>query len=519
MPWKSPAPTRTGARASVSLLLLAVALSGGCALGPRPPAPTPGPQAREPVPVPSQPPEIPREFRGVWIATVGNMDWPSRPGLTVEEQKGELGALLDRAAQLHLNGIVLQVRPAADALYRSTIEPWSPVLTGTMGRAPAGGFDPLAYAVAQAHARGMELHAWFNPYRAGFRDGRWSASPDHVTRAHPEMVRAYGPYYWLDPGDPAVRAYTVRVITDVVRRYDIDGVHLDDYFYPYQERDASGAVIPFPDDATFDAYRLAGGGLARADWRRETVNTLVRQLYEAIHLTKPWVKFGVSPFGIYKDGQPAPGLDAYATLYADSKKWLNSGWVDYFAPQLYWLSESRQPYAPMLAWWVGENARARHIWPGNVTSNVGSVAGWTVEELLQQITLTRQQRGAEGNIHFSARILRGPSRAADALAESYTEPALVPASPWLGSRAPAAPQVDILDGGNGASIRLAPGDGVPVRFWTIRIYDGTQWLTDVIDGVARSYLLPEGLERPFYVVVTGISRTGVEGPVMSVRTP
>lgn len=522
---KHPPPMRAGARSrggarAVHWLALASAsaLAAGCALGQPPAAPTP--EGRAPVPVPSRPPELQREFRGIWIATVGNLDWPSRSGLSADEQKRELIALLDRAAQLHLNAIVFQVRPAADALYRSAVEPWSPVLTGTMGRAPDGDFDPLALAIAEAHARGMELHAWFNPYRAGFRNGSWSASPDHITRTHPEMVRTYGSYYWLDPGDPAVRAYTIRVITDVVRRYDVDGVHLDDYFYPYQEKDASGAVIPFPDDETYGAYQMAGGALARADWRRENVNTLIRQLYAAVHLTKPWVQFGISPFGIYRDGQPAPGLDAYATLYADSKKWLNSGWVDYFAPQLYWLSDSRQAYAPMLAWWVSENAHARHVWPGNFTSRVGSTAGWTVDELLRQIELTRQQKGATGNIHFSARILRGAGGVAEALGTAaYSELALVPASPWLGPREPAAPAVDLYDLGTSARIRITRGDATPVRFWTVRCYDGTRWFSDVIDGAATSYRLPEGLERPFYVVVNGISRTGVEGATMSVRTP
>ncbi len=525
MPWKPCVPPRDGffartrGRRALGAAAL-VALAGGCAMNGRPATPTAPTEVRTPVPVPSQPPEIEREFRGIWVATVGNMDWPSRPGLPVEAQKRELIALLDRAAQLHLNGVVFQVRPAADALYRSTIEPWSPVLTGTMGQAPEGGFDPLAFAVAQAHARGMELHAWFNPYRAGFRNGSWTASGDHITRTHPELVRTYGSYYWLDPGDPAVRAYTIRVITDVVRRYDVDGVHLDDYFYPYVERDGRGAAIPFPDDRTYGDYRMTGGTLGVADWRRENVNTLIHQLYEAIHTTKPWVKFGVSPFGIWRDGQPAPGMDAYAELYADSRKWLNSGWVDYFAPQLYWLSESRQPYAPMLAWWVGENARGRHIWPGNFTSRVGSTSGWTVEEILAQVTATRTQRGAGGNIHFSAAMLRGTSPVAQALATGpYAEPALVPASPWLGTRAPAAPAVDILDAGTSASIRITPGDATPVRFWTVRCYDGTRWLTDVIDGAARTYTLPGGLERPFWVVVTGIGRTGVEGPVMSARTP
>ncbi len=490
--------------------VLALTLVAACA--PPPPPTAPEPVVTPPVMLPSAPPEIRREFRGVWVATVGNMDWPSRPGLSVDAMKAELLAIMDAAVQTHLNAVVLQVRPACDALYSSSIEPWSAVLSGTMGQAPAGGFDPLAFAVAAAHARGLELHAWFNPYRAGFVRSGWVPSEGHVARAHPEMVRRYGSYYWLDPGDPKVRAYTLSVIRDVVRRYDIDGVHLDDYFYPYLERDGGGRIIPFPDDDSYDAYRLAGGTLARADWRRENVNKLVQDIDGAVHALKPWVKFGISPFGLYRDGVPAPGLSAYDELFADSKKWLNNGWVDYFSPQLYWLSSSRQAYGPVLQWWVSENEHQRHIWPGNFTSMVGRGDGWSVDELVHQIELTRAQRGADGNIHFSAAILRGSSPLLSALQDLYAAPALVPASPWLGARRPAAPLLELVDGPAGdASLRITPGDATPVRFWTIRYYDGTDWYTAIIDGAARRYALPQGLERPFWVVVAGVSRTGMEG--------
>ncbi len=209
-------------------------------------------------------PPIPRELRAVWIATVDNMDWPSRGGLPAEEQQRELLAILDKCVQLRMNAIVLQVRPAADALYRSEIEPWSEVLSGEMGRAPEPYYDPLAFAIAEAHKSGLELHAWINPYRARYSMTR-PASANHVSRTNPELVRKYGSYLWMDPGDPRVRDRTTRVVLDIVRRYDIDALHMDDYFYPYKESQR-GREIPFPDDATYARYRRGGGTMTREDW-------------------------------------------------------------------------------------------------------------------------------------------------------------------------------------------------------------------------------------------------------------
>ncbi|HEU5397235.1 MAG TPA: family 10 glycosylhydrolase, partial [Verrucomicrobiae bacterium] len=282
------------------------------------------------------PPPVPHEFRGAWISVVAtNQDWPSKPGLSAQEQKAELVALLDRAVQLHLNAIVFQVRPACDAVYASSIEPWSACLTGIQGNAPEPYYDPLAFAVAEAHKRGLELHAWFNPFRAWHFQSKSPVAPNHISRTHPELVRRYGSQLWLDPGDPEVRNYVDRVVLDVVKRYDIDGVQFDDYFYPYPEKDVEGRPLPFPDEATWKRYGLANG-FDLADWRRQNINQFVAKVYHDIKAAKPWVKFGISPFGIWRPENPAPirGMDAYATLYADSRRWLASGWVDYLAPQL-----------------------------------------------------------------------------------------------------------------------------------------------------------------------------------------
>ena len=259
-------------------------------------------------PVAVAPPAVPREFRGAWIAVVAsNQDWPSEPGLPVAQQKAELISLLDRAAQLHFNAIILQIRPSCDALYASPIEPWSERLTGTMGVAPQPFYDPLAFAIQEAHKRGLELHAWFNPFRALHPLSKSIVAPNHITRTHPEWIRDYGGQYWLDPGEPAVREYVLRVVMDVVRRYDVDGVTFDDYFYPYPVKNALGRKLDYPDDASWQKYGLRSG-LTRNDWRRQNVNQFVQSVYQSIKAAKPWVKFGISPFGIWRPGV-APGIN------------------------------------------------------------------------------------------------------------------------------------------------------------------------------------------------------------------
>jgi len=280
----------------------------------------PGRAAISFVPSSLTPPAAAREFRGVWVATVGNLDWPSKPGLSTAKQKAELLAILDRASSLKLNAVILQVRPACDALYASEFEPWSEVLSGKMGQAPQPLYDPLAFAVEETHNRGMELHAWFNPYRARQTTAKTPASPNHISRTHPELVRTYGSHLWLDPGEQAVQDHSINVILDVVKRYDIDGVHLDDYFYPYPEKGASHNAIDFPDDPSWRRYQRGGGQLNRDDWRRENVNQFIGRLYTEIKNTKPWVKFGVSPFGIWRPNNPpgTKGMDAFQELHADS---------------------------------------------------------------------------------------------------------------------------------------------------------------------------------------------------------
>jgi uncharacterized lipoprotein YddW (UPF0748 family) len=471
-----------------------------------------------------EPPAVAREFRALWVATVSNIDWPSKPGLTTWQQQAELIAILDKAVQLHMNAIVLQVRPATDALYDSKLEPWSEYLTGEMGRAPEPYYDPLAFAVTEAHKRGLELHAWFNPYRAHHPSAKSEISKDHLSYTRPDMVRTYGKHLWLDPGDTAVVRHSIAVLTDVVKRYDVDGIHLDDYFYPYKERDASGAVIDFPDSVTWKRYVRSGGTLSRDDWRRNNVNTFIRDLYKSIKATKPWVKFGISPFGMWRPGFPEQikGFDAYSELYADSKKWLNEGWVDYFTPQLYWeMSSPNASYPVLLKWWTSENTKGRNIWPGNFSSRVGSTGSnaWKTQELIDQISATRLTEGATGNVHFSAKVfMQNRDSIVDRLlAGPYAGLALVPPSPWLDSIAPRAPAAMIRrDPATGdARVDFSPRGKEKVWLWVVQYRFGPDWSTLILPGSERTHVF--GTEyrsaMPDEVAVSAVDRTGNESVV------
>ncbi len=336
-------------------------------------------------PIPLIEVSAPREFRAVWVASVSNLDFPSRSGLSASAARAELAAIVERTASAGLNAIVFQVRPESDALYSSSLEPWSRVLTGTQGGDP--GYDPLTELLTLAHARGVEVHAWLNPYR-GLVSASASAAPNHVTRTLSAHAIRYGSGVVMDPGAPAVRAHVVAVVADLARRYDVDGVHFDDYFYPYP--DASGT--PFPDDATYTAYRDGGGALSLGDWRRENVNALVREVRAALLAERPAMRFGISPFGIYRPGMPEGirGLDAYATIYCDAKRWMDADWVDYVAPQLYWpTTQAAQAFVPLLTWW-GEQADAgEHVFAGHALYRLGSTASWTRDELLAQVQAVR----------------------------------------------------------------------------------------------------------------------------------
>lgn len=381
--------------------------------------------------------EVPTEFRGAWIATVDNIDFPSRQGLPVAGLRRELDAIVARAVDLGLNALIFQVRPAADAFYRSPLEPWSEWLTGAQGAAPADNFDPLRYVISRCHRYGLQLHAWFNPFRSSHPSGKSAPHAKHVRRRAPQLVVKYGKYYWMDPGHPTARKWSLAVIQDVVRRYDIDGVHIDDYFYPYPE-----ARRGFPDDATYKAYRDRGGRLRRDDWRRSNIDTFVEQMYRIVHADKPWVMVGISPFGIARPGVPkgiSAGLDQYGDLYADVPKWLRNGWLDYLAPQLYWpIDQEAQAFDVLLQYWHQHNPKGRAIWPGLYTSKIRD-GGRRIRatELRDEIRLTRRRAPAmPGHIHFSFKALRGDHALVgrQLKRDAYPTRAKPPALPWLPAR-------------------------------------------------------------------------------------
>jgi len=465
----------------------------------------------------AEPPAVRREFRGVWVATVSNIDWPSKKGLTADQQRNELRAILDKAVALKLNAVVLQVRPMCDSLYRSELEPWSEFLTGTPGKDP--GYDPLELAVREAHELGLELHAWFNPYRARHPSAEGPLPDSHVVKKRPDLAKPYGKHHWLNPTNPAVADHTLKVVLDVVRRYDIDGVHMDDYFYPYAEPGADKQPIPFPDDDTWADYQKAGGKLSRADWRRDAVNRFVERLYREVKKEKKWVTVGISPFGIWRPGHPEgiEGFDQYEGLYADAKKWLNEGWVDYFTPQLYWpIKQERQSYPKLLAWWAGENTRMRHVWPGNIPSRVGRTEkGFPASEIVDQIVATREQAGATGNIHFSMKaLMNNTGGVADAMARVYGEPALVPASPWLDDQPPAKPAAEWS--AERKELQVTAGAGEPARLFVIRKRAAGKWEARIYAAVGKKELRVAYASTPDLLVVTAVDRTGNESTATTI---
>lgn len=379
-----------------------------------------------------------REFRGVWIATVVNLDWPTNARAGAESQKRELANELNILQQTGINAIMFQVRPAADALYAHSREPWSKYLTGRQGQSP--GFDPLDFAVTEAHKRGLELHAWFNPYRATF-DGRFATlAPEHITRVKPEWFFIYDGIKLFNPGIPEVREYIVQVVLDVVKNYDVDGIHMDDYFYPYPVR---GQVIN--DVATFAQY---GGGFDNIrDWRRNNVDQLIHMLADSIHKYKPRMKFGISPFGIWAnksqhpDGSVTNGGSSYMENFADTRKWIQEGWIDYINPQIYWQIGNRSAGFDVLLNWWSNNTFNRHLYVGQAPYRfyeARSPAFKNPSEIPNQLRMIRANPRAQGSVYFRAQsIIGNANHLADSLRQDfYRHPALPPQMLWLDSVPP-----------------------------------------------------------------------------------
>ena len=453
----------------------------------------------------------PRELRGVWVATVLRLDWPSATGLTPAEGRASLDTLVEQLAGLGFNALFFQVRPESDALYASALEPWSRFLSGTQGVDP--GWDPLEYLLNAAHARGLEVHAWVNPYR-GLTSPSVVAAPGHVTRRLPGAAVTYNNAVVMNPGEPEVRQHVKAVVKDLLDHYDVDGLHFDDYFYPYPD----SKNTPFPDDATYTRYREAGGTLERNDWRRDNVNTLVREVMELIASEHPHVRFGISPIGLWKNGEPLTGFDAYNAIACDAVTWMKEGWIDYLAPQLYWRESSKQAYSLLSTWWSKQAKRGVHVFPGHAVHNLSAeLQNWPLSELRDQVTFTRGLRaeGAGGDLHFRAKFILDDTKGVKGLLrdELYVHPALPPEVLRPGAAtAPPVPFVVV----DGHQVHVTNPEPSEARFHLLyrELPSGSWQLEHVVGGLQASFEVESGTWA-----VSDIGRGGAESQGVRVTVP
>jgi uncharacterized lipoprotein YddW (UPF0748 family) len=425
---------------------------------------------------PSEPPK--REFRAAWVATVTNIDWPSSKSLSTTSQKNEVIAILDKHKANNINAILLQVRPACDAFYQNGYEPLSEWLVGTQGGNLSSYYDPLQFWIDEAHKRGMELHAWINPYRS-VHSASSSIHSTHISKTHPEWNINYGgsPYKFLDPGLPEVREYVVKVVMDIVRRYNVDGIHYDDYFYPYGGMTNQDSV----------SWGLYGSGWAsKGDWRRNNVNTFVAMLYDSIKAVKPWVKYGVSPFGIWRPNYPQgiSGLDAYNVIYCDALNWISNRKVDYLTPQLYWVIGGSQDYSKLMPWWASYTKQyGRHLYTGNAVYRIQD-SNWPSSEIQNQIELNRLPDRAQGVVFFSSKSVTNNLKGIqDSLRNNqFKYMALPPAMPWLDS-VPPLPPANLAATPAGTIVSLdwqqgaVAGDGDTAKYFAV--YRAVNELQDI----------------------------------------
>ena len=461
-------------------------------------------------------PKVATEFRAAWVATVANINWPSKPGLSTEQQQQEAINLLDFLKAHHFNAVIFQVRPQADALYKSSLEPWSYYLTDVQGKATEPYYDPLEFWVEAAHDRGLELHVWLNPYRAHHISGG-EVSESSLVKKRPELVvKLKEGWWWFDPSLKGTQDHGVAVVMDIVKRYDIDGMHFDDYFYPYPSYNGNA---DFPDSTSWNKYLAGGGKLSRGDWRRESVNNFIHRLYKEIKAEKKHVKFGLSPFGIWRPGYPESigGFDQYDQLYADAKLWLNKGWIDYFSPQLYWpINRAAQSFPVLLGWWANENKKHRHLWPG---ISVGrDTSAKTITETLSQIMISRGMLpNSNGVVHWSiSSVTRNPNMAKALIEGPYQSEALVPVSKWLDKKAPAAPTVKVEQNGDTVNINWSHNDNDDIFRWVVYHQYGKRWSYHIMNRRDRTLQINphDGKHKLNAIAVTAVDRMGNE----SVRT-
>lgn len=379
-----------------------------------------------------------REFRAVWIATVNNINWPSKEGLSVGEQKKEYIKLLDEVKDMKMNAVIVQVRPNADRFYKyPNLEPWSEYLTGVKGKDP--GYDPLKFMIDEAHKRNLEFHAWFNPYRVTFKKGE-KLPKNHPGIKHKDWIVEYGGKLYYDPGNPKARNFTENIIVDVVKHYDIDAVHMDDYFYPYKVKGRNGKLLDFPD---YRSYKKYGRGQGIENWRRENVDIFVRDLSKKIKKAKPYVRFGISPFGVWRNISDDPtgsntraGVTNYDTLYADTRVWIKNGWIDYIIPQIYWdFNFKPAPYGTLVDWWEKEvKGTHTNLYIGHGAYRIGSSKSWKNKyELIDQINYNRKEPRVLGSAYFGlATLVENSYNIKNNLKYGpYKYEALLPQTPWI----------------------------------------------------------------------------------------
>lgn len=447
------------------------------------------------------------EFRAVWVASVVNTDWPAAKGLPVEEQKASFIRLMDQYKRIGMNAVVVQVRPCADAFYPSTYEPWSEWLNGKQGLPPQPYYDPLLFMIDAAHERGLEFHAWINPYRAVFNVNSSSIAPTHITRLHPEWFVKYGDKKYFNPGLPVVLEYVNNVVKDLISRYEIDGLHMDDYFYPYRI-----AGQEFPDEA---AYRKYGNGLAKDDWRRSNCDSIVKRIHETVLAEKPYIRFGISPFGVWRNASKDPmgsntkaGVSNYDDLYADILLWMRNKWIDYVAPQLYWeIGHALCDYNELTDWWA-RNASDIPVYVGHGiyrTTDKPAAAWRSATEIPNQIEKLREHPEIQGSIYFGSKnLLANHNGWADSLRKHYYQyPALVPPMPWIDSVAPFHPitkNATVHASSQTLEIQCSPQ---PAETENIKLY-----------AVYASATLSTLQQHPIYVqTISGSANTSLKVPL------
>jgi uncharacterized lipoprotein YddW (UPF0748 family) len=395
-----------------------------------------------------------QEMRAVWIATAKNIDYPSNKYLTSEQQQKEFTDILDMYQKIGMNAIMFQIRPAADAFYPSPYEPWSEWLTGNQGKAPDPYYDPLKFMIDETHKRGMEFHAWINPFRAVANIETADIAENHITKTNPEWFFTYGINTYFNPGIPEVRNYVTEVIDYVVRNYDIDGVHFDDYFYPYPVKDENNSIIPVPDNATFGKYGNSYNNIE--DWRRNNMNLFIKEVADSIKNIKPYLKFGIAPSGVWRnksrdpEGSDTRGFEHYDYLYADVVSWLKNGWIDYVAPQIYWnIGYKYADYKTLVEWW-NNHTYGRHLYIGQgvymADTNSTNPAWRNPQELPNQMRINREYSNVKGSIFYKTdSFKKNVMGFNDSLrTEFYAYSATTPVMAWLPPRNIIKPDTNVV---------------------------------------------------------------------------